>query len=341
MAHNFVPVVDANRKPLMPTSGKRARKLIQRGDATPFFSHGIFCIRLNRKPSGSHTQPIAVGVDPGSKREGFSVRSQAHDYLNLDADAKTWIGKKLQARRVIRRARRYRKTPCRKPARNDDNHRRIPAGTRARWDWKLQILKRLARLYPITHVVVENVAARTRKGKRRWNQSFSPLEVGKQWFYNQCRTLWTLSTMQGYETKQARDDFGPVKTHNKLAERFEAHCVDAWVLAASIVGGTAPTHRHIWRITPIQRQRRCLHLANPTKGGVRKPYGGTNKGGFKTGTLVRHPRYGLCYTGGTTNGRLSLHNIETGRRLTQKAKTTDCQPRKPLAWRFRFLPALK
>ena len=115
MAINFVPVVDANRIPLMPTSGKRARKLIQRGDATPFFSHGIFCIRLNRKPSGSHTQPIAVGVDPGSKREGFSIRSQAHDYLNLDADAKTWVGKKLQARRVMRQVRRYRKTPAENP----------------------------------------------------------------------------------------------------------------------------------------------------------------------------------------------------------------------------------
>ena len=35
-----------------------------------------------------------------------------------------------------------------------------------------------------------------------------------------------------------------------------------------------------------------------------------NKGGLKTGTLVAHKRYGLCYTGGAANGRISLHNLD-------------------------------
>lgn len=333
MSMNFVPVADDDHRPLMPCSGKRARKLIQRGEATPFWSHGVFCIRLSREPSARNVQDVAVGVDPGSKREGFSVRSAAHDYLNVDADAKQYVGKKLTARRIMRRARRNRKTPCRTPKRGDDNHKRIPAGTRARWAEKVRVLHWLAKLFPITHVVVEDIAAVTRKGKRRWNSSFSPLEVGKAWFYDACRRRWDLSTRRGYETRQARDAYGLKKTTAKLAERWDAHCVDAWVLAGEEVGGTEPRHRRFMRLIPIQRQRRCLHVANAVKGGVRKPYGGTNKGGMKTGTLVRNRKGDMYYTGGTQGAAIRLHDLRTGRRVTS-ARHANLTIYRPLGWRF-------
>lgn len=333
MSMNFVPVVDANRKPLMPCSGKRARKLIQRGEATPFWSHGVFCIRLNREPSARHVQDVAVGVDPGGKREGYSVRSEAHDYLNVDADAKQYVGRKLEARRTLRRSRRRRKTPCRAPKRGDDNHKRIPAGTRARWAEKARVLHWLAKLFPITHVIVEDVAAVTRKGKRRWNASFSPLEVGKAWFYDACRRRWNLSTMQGYETKQARDACGLRKTTAKRAERWDAHCVDAWVLAAEAVGGTEPRHRRFMRLIPVQRQRRCLHVANAAKGGVRKPYGRTNKGGVKTATLVRNRKGDTYYTAGIQGAVIRLHDLRTGKRMTS-ARHRSLTIYRPLGWRF-------
>lgn len=143
----------------MPCSPKRARKLIERGDATPYWSHGVFCIRLNREPTARRKQAVVVGVDPGSKREGFSARSAAHALVNVDADAKSWVGKKLERRRALRRNRRSRKTPCRSPKRSRENHDRVPAGTRARWEWKLRIIEWLATLYPITEVIVENIAA--------------------------------------------------------------------------------------------------------------------------------------------------------------------------------------
>ena len=43
----FVPVVDQNHKPLIPTTPSRARRWIQRGEATPFWDRGIFGVRLN------------------------------------------------------------------------------------------------------------------------------------------------------------------------------------------------------------------------------------------------------------------------------------------------------
>ncbi len=83
----FVPVETKDGQRLMPMHAARARKLVERGEATPYFNNGIFCIRLNKEPSDRETQDIAVGVDPGSKKEGFTVKSEKHTYLNVQADA--------------------------------------------------------------------------------------------------------------------------------------------------------------------------------------------------------------------------------------------------------------
>lgn len=69
----FVPVVDQQNQPLVPTTSARARRWIESGKATPFWKRGVFCVRLNAEPSAREAQPI--GIDPGSKREGFTVKS--------------------------------------------------------------------------------------------------------------------------------------------------------------------------------------------------------------------------------------------------------------------------
>ena len=92
----FVCVLDQNNNPLMPTTPSRARRWIVSGKATPFFKKGIFCVRLNQEPNDNQKQEIAVGVDPGSKKEGFCVLSQDHQYLNIQADALTWVKDKIE-----------------------------------------------------------------------------------------------------------------------------------------------------------------------------------------------------------------------------------------------------
>ena len=109
----FVPVVDENQRPLMPTKPSRVRRWIKSRKATPFWKNGIFCVRLNVDPSDTEFQEIAVGVDPGSKKEGFTVKSESHTYLNIQADAHSKVGKKVEKRRESRRSRRSRKCPNR------------------------------------------------------------------------------------------------------------------------------------------------------------------------------------------------------------------------------------
>jgi hypothetical protein len=332
----FVPVVSNSGKPLMPCHPARARELVRKGKAIKRFDRGIFSIRLIERSDGE-VQPIAVGIDPGSKKEGLTVKSASHTYININADAVTFVKEAKADQLASRRARRQRKTPCRQPRFNRARGG-IPPSTKARWQWKLRLLNWLRRLVPISDVVVENIAAKT-KGKRRWDVMFSPLEIGKQWFYGEVRKLATLKTFEGYETKQMRDDLGLKKTQKKTAEVFEAHCVDSWVMANAIVGGhTQPDHTRLLCVAPLKLHHRELHRRQPGTGGVRSPYGGTRSLGFKRGSIVRHPRHGVAFVGGASEGGISLHRVEDGKRLCQNAKPSDVRFLAYSTWRSRLLP---
>lgn len=321
----FIPVISKDRKPLMPSTPSRVRRWIKLKKATPFWSKGIFCVRLNVDQSNHFLEPVVVGIDPGSKKEGFTIKSESHTYLNIQANAITWVKDAIKTRGEMRRNRRQRKTPCRK---NRLNRKRggIPPSTRARWQWKLRIANWLSKIFPITDFVVEDIKARTKEGKRKWNISFSPLEVGKKWFYSKLEKLGNVHLKFGYETKEERDRLGLTKSKNKLSNSFDAHCVDSWVLANWLVGGHIhPDNKSILNIVPLRFHRRQLHAMNPSKGGKRRDYGGTRSLGFKRGSLVKHFKYNLCYVGGNSKGRISLHSLEDGKRLCRNAKPEDCK----------------
>jgi hypothetical protein len=108
------------------------------------------------------------------------------------------------------------------------------------------------------------------------------------------------------------------------------------VLANLEVGGhTAPDNTALLYIVPLRFHRRQLHRLQPDKGGIRKPYGGTLSLGFKRGSWVRHAQHGVCYIGGTSNERISLHDLQTGKRLTQHAKPADLKFLTTASWRLR------
>lgn len=332
----FVPVVDRNQNPLMPTSSSRARRWIKSGKGTPFWKKGVFCIRLNIDPSFRNMQSIVVGIDPGSKKEGYTVKSQAHTYLNIQADAVTWVKHVIKVRRQMRRGRRYRKTPCRANRKNRSIGG-IPPSTRARWGWKLRICNWLIKMFPIDQFIVEDIKAKTR-GQRKWDRVFSPLEVGKKWFYGELSKIAIVKLKRGYETKKLRDELGLRKIKQKMANVFEAHCIDSWVLANFITGGhVSPDNKDILTITPLRFHRRQLHRFQPMKNGIRRVYGGTNSLGFKRGSLIRHSKWGLIYVGGFLKNRISLHSLTTGKRLTQRCQPTECKFLTFNSWRFSII----
>ncbi len=343
-----VPVVDSNQIPLMPTTPKRAAKWIKSGKATPFWKHGIFCVRLNVEPSARNYQNVACGIDPGSKMEGYTISSATHQYLNIQAKAVDWVKKHVKTRREMRRSRRYRKTPCRQPRWNRlVNKIKLVPSTKARWQWKLRIANWLSQIYPITVFVVEDIKATSWGGK--WGQSFSPLQVGKDWFYSQLQKIAPVELLQGHETAELRNQLGLKKSKNKMAEIFSAHCVDSFTLAYSAVGGeTKPSNQNLLVVTPLRFHRRQLHRLEHAPGHIRSRYGGTMSAGFKRGSIVRHPKWGLTYVGGEMvkptkkepdRKVVSLHSIETGKRLTQFGLPQDIQFLTYNTWRTRSVTA--
>lgn len=45
--------------------------------------------------------------------------------------------------------------------------------------------------------------------------------------------------------------------------------------------------------------------------------------GFKRGSIVDHPKYNLCFIGGTRQGKVTLCNLTDGKRLIQNANLSD------------------
>jgi hypothetical protein len=325
-----IPVVDTRGIALMPCTPAKARDLLKHGQARPKRNKlGLFYVQLCYEQEPDN-QPLVVGIDPGSKFEGFSVVGRTDTVTNLMVEAPDHVKGAVETRRTMRRARRFRK--WRRPKRFDNRlnrKSRMPPSTRSRWEAKARVVSRLLTILPLSDVVVEDVQAATRLGKGgKWNAAFSPVQVGKEHLYRLLNGMGlTVHLREGWQTKVLREQFGLKKTRSKSKQSFDSHAVDGWVLAASVSGATKPTCTRLWYLVPAVLHRRQLHLLQATKGGERKPYGGTRSLGLKRGTLVRHPTYGRCTVGGFDRKRhtISLHAYRTNKRLTQGAKVKDCQ----------------
>ena len=303
----WIPVVSSTGKPLMPCHPSRARKLVAKGKAVKKWLKGFFYIQLLDREDGD-TQEICVGVDPGSKREGFTVLSSTRTFLNINAHARDGkaVKKAVEGRASVRRGRRNRNTPCRPPRFNNCERKDwIPPSTKTRWQLKLNIVKHLMRLYPVTQAGVEDVVAISVKSGYRWNNNFSPIQIGKNYFYKELEQLGlTLTRFKGTETAALRAALGLRKTSSKLAEVFSAHCVDSWVLANQVLGQrTTVDLTELVTLIPSVYVRRQLHVFNWAKGSVRRREGGTLSLGLQKGTLCYHPKWGKCYLGGNDGDR--------------------------------------
>jgi hypothetical protein len=314
----------------MPCTPAKARHLFKSGQARPRRNKlGLFYVQLCYEQEPDN-QPLVAGIDPGSKFEGYSVVGTKDTVLNLMVEAPDHVKDAVETRRTMRRARRHRKWRRLKRFDNRLNRKkRIPPSTRSRWEAKARIIAQLCRILPLTDVVVEDVQAVTRKGQAgKWNASFSPVQVGKEHLYRLLREMGlTVHLNAGWQTKELREKFGLKKTKSKSKQSFDSHAVDAWVMAASVSGAEKPTDMRLWYVVPAILRRRQLHRLQASRGGERKPYGGTHSLGLKRGTIVRHTKYGLCTVGGFDRKRqaISLHEYRTNKRLTQGAKVKDCQ----------------
>ena len=315
----YIPVVSKTGKSLMPCHPARANQLIRRCKAKKQWRGGIFYIKLIERKNGN-IQPIACGIDPGSKKEAITIRDKKKTFINIQLDAITHVKDRVKSRREMRRTRRSRNCPYRKCRYNRSRKKDFVApSTKARYDWKLKIINILNKLFPIKVIVYEDIKARSLKGKRKWNVSFSPLQTGKKYFIKKLKEITEVIIKYGYNTAEKRKELGLKKDKNKLSTSFFAHCVDSWVLAGFGLLDSIDIldNKNIIFIKKIPFHKRQLHRFQFNKFGKRPRYGGTTSFGMSRGSIVKHKNFGMGRVGGfRTNSILisfhKLNNYERG-----------------------------
>lgn len=344
----MVPVFSDKGEVLFPCKERRARCLMNKGEAKPYYQKGIFCIKLTRKETEQREvyPEIALGIDPGSKREGYTVLTPKRVVMNITSDTPGWVKKKVELRRILRRSRRQRKTPYRKCRWNRGtlkNETRVPPSTKARWDAKLRIINILITILPITIINVEDIAAISLKGKKKWNQSFSPLEVGKTYFYNKISELYPnikLVKTKGYDTYKYRNErgFDRKKSSKKLDDKWEAHNIDSHSLAEMSLSSKVKPFYGLNKLSFLNFYRRQIHVTVPAKKGIRKSYGRSVTQGISRGSVMRYSKDNkLYYLGGESKGRVTIHNMITKERVSQSRKMIDMYKMYTCSWIVNYI----
>lgn len=148
-------VVDANNKPLLPTTSRRARYLIKNGKAM-VIQVMPFTIQLNRiidNPVGSFTSSI----DDGAKHVGVAIVNEHTKEVVFQGqiDLRQDVSRKLTQRAQYRRARRTRN--LRHRARRFNNRKQMmpTPSVRQRKDSTVRWLKDMMKRIKIENVVIE------------------------------------------------------------------------------------------------------------------------------------------------------------------------------------------
>lgn len=282
-------VLNKKGRSLTPTTPAKARKLLTAGVAIKCWSKfSTFGIQLTTD-SRVETPITALGVDNGTRFEGYSIVVGNENPLNikLDLPDKKMIVKKLKERKTLRRARRWRN--CRRrPARFNNRLRRnwlapsqaVIVGSR------LKLIRECFRIYPISLVGFEDI--RFNHAVKRYGVNFSTIEIGKA----QIKAYFeingaTIFDYRGYETQKIREKYGYRKTRIKKADKFTAHCSDSLALAVDVSVGKTIQPGSFMVINDTYRcKRRRLHNTQPAKGGIRAPYSKGTVFGLRKGLMI-------------------------------------------------------
>jgi 5-methylcytosine-specific restriction endonuclease McrA len=168
MNQNRVLVLDTAKRPLMPCTPARARKLLKSGKAAvcrrfPF----TIILKYEVEPNN---QPVQIKIDPGSKTTGLALVAHYQRGKQVIWAAELehrgeQIKARLLKRRQVRHSRRNRKTRYR-PARFNNRRRKegwLPPSIRSRVDNIQTWLDRLYRFTPYGGISLELVKFDTQK----------------------------------------------------------------------------------------------------------------------------------------------------------------------------------
>lgn len=152
----MVYVLNLNKKPLMPCTKAKARKLLKKNRAkivkyTPFTIQLLF-------ECENKVQPINLGIDAGSKTIGLSASTSEKELFSSEIELRNDIVNLLATRRQNRRTRRNR-LRYRKPRFNNRTKRKKKGWLAPSIEHKIQshfrAIKDVHKILPIDKIIVE------------------------------------------------------------------------------------------------------------------------------------------------------------------------------------------
>lgn len=190
----MVYVLNKDGQPLMPTNRHgKVRRLLKSGLAK-VIKRCPFTIQLLYE-STNHTQPIALGVDAGSKHIGLSAATNKRALFEADVTMRDNIVDLLSTRRQNRRARRNRKTRYRKARFDNRTHSKhrgwLAPSIENKINTHLTVIDKIHKILPITDIVVEVAAFDTQLLKAE--EYGLPIPEGKD---------YQNGDMKGYNTRE-------------------------------------------------------------------------------------------------------------------------------------------
>ena len=180
-----VPVLNIRGEPLMPTTPRKARRLLET-DKAKVICRMPFVIQL-LCPTGEAKQDITLGIDAGYVKVGFSAVTTGKELIAGELELRNNIKKLIESRRGARRLKRnrlwYRKPRFLNRSRKDGW---LPPSLEHKLQTHIRLVEQLKRMLPITKVIVEVASFDTQKMQ---NPEISGIE------YQQ-------GELQGYEVRE-------------------------------------------------------------------------------------------------------------------------------------------
>ncbi|MGF7003657.1 hypothetical protein M2149_002059 [Lachnospiraceae bacterium PFB1-21] len=154
----MVYVISREGQPLMPTTRHGKVKHLLREGKAKVVKRCPFTIQLTYE-STTHTQPITLGVDAGSKTVGLSATTETEELYASETELRTDIVELLATKRQYRRSRRNRKTRYRKPRFSNrvssKNKGWFAPSIEHKINSHLKLVADVYKILPITKLVVE------------------------------------------------------------------------------------------------------------------------------------------------------------------------------------------
>lgn len=157
----MVHVLSKAGQPLMPTKNHaKVRILLKQGKAK-VTNRCPFTIQLMYE-STTHTQPVSLGIDAGSKVIGISATTENTVLYEAEVTLRNDIVDLLSTRRQNRRARRNRKTRYREERFNNRVHSKnkgwLAPSVQQKVDTHLTVVSKVCKMLPVSRITVETAS---------------------------------------------------------------------------------------------------------------------------------------------------------------------------------------